>query len=61
VADAGCSGQRRPFQNGREIAELPLGAATIDVAVHQCGDAGTVIAAIFQPAQRIQDQRRRRP
>ena len=48
-------------QHRGEIAELALGAAALDVAVHQRGDAGAVIAAIFQPAQRIQDQRRRRP
>ena len=41
--------------DGGEVAELALGAAALDVAVHQRGDAGAVIAAIFQPAQRIQD------
>ena len=46
-------------QRGGQVAQLALGAAAVDVAVHQRGDAGAVIAAIFQPPQRLQQQRRR--
>ena len=57
MADAGRAGQRQTIQHGGEIAKLALGSAALDVAVDQRGDAGAVVAAIFQPAQRIQDQR----
>ena len=55
VADAGGAGQRRAVQRRGEVAELALGAAALDLAVDQGGDAGAVIAAIFQPPQRLQD------
>ncbi len=51
VTDAGGAGQRRAIQCGGEVAELALGAAALDVAVHQRGDAGAVIAAVLQTAQ----------
>jgi len=61
VADAGRAGKRRTFQHRFQLAELALGAAAVDVAVHQGGNPGAVVAAIFQPPQRIQQHRRRRP
>ena len=57
MADAGRAGQWQTIQHGCEIAKLALGSAALDVAVDQSGDPGAVVAAIFQPAQRIQDQR----
>ena len=43
-----------------EVAQLALGAAALEVAVLQGGDAGRIVAAIFQPLQRLDDQRRDR-
>jgi hypothetical protein len=60
VADPDAAGQRRALEGRREIAELPLGAAALDMAVHQGRDAGAVVAAIFEPPQRVQQQRSRR-
>ena len=51
VADAGGAVQRRAIQRGGEMAELAFGAAALDVPIHQRGDAGAVIAAVFQTAQ----------
>src|SRR5690606_7733238 len=53
VADAGGAGQRPLVDQGGEVGELALGAAALDVPVHQGGDAGAVIAAILEPAQRL--------
>ena len=61
MADAGRPGQRRAIEGGGEVAQFPLGAAAVDVAIDQRRDAGAVIAAVFQPAQAVQQQRRRRP
>ena len=60
MADAGRAAQRRRVQHRGQVAELALGAAALDMAVDQRGDAGAVIAAIFQAPQRLQQQRRRR-
>ncbi len=59
VADAGEAVERPALQHPAEVVELALGAAAVDVAVHQGGDAGGVVAAIFEPAQRLEQQRRR--
>ena len=58
VADPDGAGQTALLQRRGQVAQLALGAAALDVAVHQGGDAGAVIAAIFQPPQRIQDDGR---
>ena len=58
VPDPDRSRQRLPLQRRGQIAQLALGPSPLDVAVHQGGDAGAVIAAIFQPPQRIQNDRR---
>jgi hypothetical protein len=57
MADAGGAAQWQTIERGGEVAELALGAAALDVAVDQRRDTGAVVAAIFQPPQRIQDQR----
>ena len=38
-----------------EVAQLALGAAALQVAVLDGGDAGRVIAAVLEPAQRIHE------
>src|ERR1700730_1578207 len=58
VADADRAGQRRHAESRLEIDQLALGAAAVDVAVDQRGDARRVVAAIFQPLQRLDQQRR---
>ena len=59
VADAGGAGQGLAIQRRGEVAELALGAASLDAAIEQGGDAGAVIATIFEAAERAQQQRRR--
>ena len=61
MADAGGARQRRARHDRGEVAELALGPPPLDHAVHQRGDAGAVVAAVFQPVQRIEDHRGRRP
>src|SRR5258706_8813868 len=58
MADAGCSGERRAIQHGFQIFDLSLGAAAIDMAVHQGGNAGRIVAAISQPLQPIDQEGR---
>ena len=43
--------QRLALEPRHEIVELALGAAALDAAVDQRRDAGRIIAAIFEPAQ----------
>ena len=60
VADADVAVERLHAELGREIAELALGPAARDGAVLERRDAGAVIAAIFEPPQRIDQARRNR-
>ena len=53
MADAGLAEQRRRFQPRLEIAQLAFGAAAAELALLNRGDAGGIVAAIFQPLQRI--------
>jgi len=53
MADADRAGQRLLHQPLLELYQLALGAPAVDVAVDQGGDAGRVIAAIFQALQRV--------
>ena len=56
-----CRSRRRAAalaSSASRLAELALGAAAVDMAVHQGGDAGGIIAAIFQPLQPVEQQRR---
>ena len=41
--------------------QLAFGAAAAELAAFERGDAGGVIAAIFEALQRIDDERRDRP
>ena len=55
VADAGVPGERLGEQPAFEVAQLALGAAALEMAVLDGGDAGRVVAAIFEPAQRVDE------
>ena len=58
VPDADRSRQLGAIQRAGQITQLAFCPAAINVAVHQGGDTGAVIAAVFQPAQRLQDDGR---
>ena len=45
----------RRFQPRLEIAQLAFGAAAAKLAMLDGGDAGGIVAAIFQPLQRIDE------
>ncbi|MNT21276.1 hypothetical protein D3C72_1566110 [compost metagenome] len=53
VADADCARQRFGGQDGFQFADLALGAAAFDATVHDGGDPGGIIAAIFQTLQAV--------
>ena len=56
------SGRRAASVSSRvlEIPELALGAAAGQVAAFERGDAGRIVAAIFEPLQRVDEERRDR-
>ncbi len=58
VADARLAGEWRMHQKIRQVHQLAHRAAAIQLAVVDRGNPGTVIAAIFQPFQRLDQQRR---
>jgi len=53
--------QRRRFQPRLEIAQLAFGAPPPKLAMLHGGDAGGIVAAIFQPLQRIDELASDRP
>ena len=53
VADAGVAGERLGFEPGFQILQLAFGAAAIELLALQRRDAGGVVAAIFEPLERI--------
>ena len=53
MADAGVAHQRLALQALFEIAQLAFGAPPRQVAVLEGGDAGGIVAAIFQALQRV--------
>src|SRR6185437_4387702 len=55
VADAGVAVQRVLAQHRIELGELSRRPAAFDVVVGEGRNAGGIIAAIFQPLQRIED------
>ena len=58
VADAVDAVERRDADRFFEIAQLARGAADFELAVvADDGDAGRIVAAIFEAAQAIQNQR----
>src|SRR6516225_9879474 len=58
VADAGRARERIRLEQRVEIAELALGAAALDRAVPQGGDASGIVAAVLEPPERVQEARR---
>ena len=60
VADADQALQRLAVQPALEIAELALGAATRQHAMLERGDAGGIIAAVFEALERIDELPRHR-
>jgi hypothetical protein len=58
VTDADLANQRLLVNDGFEIADLALGAAAFWALSGLNGDAGRIVAAIFQPPQRFQKARR---
>ena len=56
VADADRARQRLAAEPRLEVHKLALGAPALDVAVDQGGDAGRIVAAIFQALQRLDQQ-----
>ena len=60
MADAGAAREGLPGELGLEVAQLAFGAAPRQVSVFQRRDAGRVVAAIFEPLQRIDQKRRHR-
>ena len=61
MADAGRARQRLGFQLLLEIAQLAFGAAPAEMAVLDGGDASRIVAAIFEPLQRVDELLRDRP
>ena len=58
VADAGVAAERVADEEVGEGDELADGAPAVEAAVVQRGDAGAVVAAVLEPLQRLEDQRR---
>ena len=58
VADADRAGERLAREPRLEIAQLAFGALAGQLPVFQRGDAGGIIASVFEPLKRV-DQRRR--
>ena len=60
VADAAGAGERLAREPGLEIAQLALGAPAGQLAAFQRGDAGGVVAAVFEPLERVDERGRDR-
>ena len=61
VADADRAGERLGGELGLEVLELALGAPPLEPAVLERRDAGRIIAAVFEPLERIDDRPGDRP
>ena len=57
VADAGMPVKRRPLEPLLEVPELAGGPPAHQVAILQRGDAGRIVAAVFEPLQRVDELR----
>jgi hypothetical protein len=57
VADADLAGQRFFAELAIKIGELAFGPAAIEMPVMYGGDTGRIISAVFQPLERIHQQR----
>jgi hypothetical protein len=58
VADPYVTGERFDLQPLFQIFQFALGAASLQVIPFQRGDTGGIIAAIFEPLERIHQQLR---
>ena len=54
VGDSGCAVERLRLELAREILELALGAAALELAMVDRADARRVIAAIFEPLEAVE-------
>ena len=61
VADADRPAERRRGEFRLEVLELALGAPPLQSAVLERRHAGGIVAAVFEPLQRIDDRARDRP
>ena len=55
MADADRAGERLGAQHRLEILQLALGAAAHEASALERGDSGGIIAAIFEPLQRLDE------
>src|ERR1700692_3985143 len=53
VSDPGVTGERLGLQSRFKISKLAFGAAGSQIAAFQRGDAGGIVAAIFEALERI--------
>ena len=60
MADADGAGERLAREPRFEIAQLALGAPAGELSVLQRGDAGRVVAAVFEPLERVDERARDR-
>ncbi len=60
MADAGLAHERRILEARLEIAQFAFGAPPVERAVRHRGDAGGIVAAIFEPLQRVDQLLRNR-
>ena len=56
MPDADRAGERLARELGFEIAQLALGAPARELAVFERGDAGGIVAAVFEPLERIDER-----
>ncbi len=57
MSDAGVAVERLLQEPAFQVAQLAFGTAPLQVAVLDRGDAGGIVAAVFQPPQRIHEVR----
>ena len=60
VPDTDRARERLGLEPRLQVHQLAFSAAAVDVAVHQGGDAGRIVAAILEPLQRVHQERRDR-
>src|SRR5262245_19150082 len=60
VADSDRAGERLAHESGFEIAQLAFGSPARELAAFESSNAGGIVAAIFEPLERIDQQARDR-
>ena len=61
MADADRPAKRRRRKLGLQVLQLALGAPPLQLAVLERRHAGRIVAAIFEPLQRVDNRARDRP